>query len=109
MKIETSWQHTGTLLGMQATNMATITSWERVPGQGYAEGQGIIMTNEGEGAIYGTHGIATFSNEGGGMSIRFSATFQASGSLAALNGYLVVGEAEVDADGNQTTTLWAWT
>ena len=107
VKIEQSWQHTGTLLGMDATNMATITSWERVPGQGYAEGQGIIMTTDGEGAIYETTGIATFSAEGR-MSIRFSATFQASGNLAPLNGYLVIGEAEADADGNQTTTLWEW-
>lgn len=108
VKIEQSWEHRGTIFGVPATNMATITTFERVPGQGYADGQGMIMTDEGEGGIYETHGIGSFNAENGGMSIRFSATFQASGKLAPLNGYLVIGEAEIDAEGNQTTTLWEW-
>jgi hypothetical protein len=89
-------------------DMGTITTFERVPGQAYSEGQGIMTTAGGEGAIYKTHGIGRFTGEGGSMSVRFSAAFQAGGKLAALNGYLVVGETEIDADGNQTTTLWEW-
>jgi hypothetical protein len=52
VKLEVSIEGPGKLLGMDATNMGTFTAFERVPGQMYAEGQGIIMTADGESAIW---------------------------------------------------------
>jgi hypothetical protein len=43
-------------------------------------------------------------------SIRFSIAFQAGsdGSLARLNHILVIGEHDVDSQGNTKTTFWEW-
>ena len=44
VKMEISFESTLTVLGMRGMNMGTYTVYERVPGQIYAEGQGIAMT-----------------------------------------------------------------
>jgi hypothetical protein len=52
--------------------MGTFTAFERVPGQMYAEGQGIIMTADGESAIWNGHGVGHPNGDGMGVSIRYS-------------------------------------
>ena len=108
VKMEISIQQSGQVFGVNATEMGTYTVFERVPGQVYGEGQGILMTGDG-GAIWNGHGISKAS---GGMqaSFRFSVAFQAgpSGPLSRLNSVLVIGEHDVDGDGNTKTTLWEW-
>jgi len=44
------------------------------------------------------------------MSFRFSVAYQADGAskLGGLNSMLVIGEQEVDDDGNTKTTYWEW-
>ncbi len=110
VKMEASFQGCGKFLGVDYTSMGTYTAFERVPGQVYAEGQGIIVTSDGQSAIWNGHGIGRMTGEGMGMSFRFSVAYQAptDGKLARLNQVLVIGEHEVDADGNFHTVEWEW-
>ena len=110
VKMEVSIEGTGKALGMDATNMGTFTAFERVPGQMYAEGQGILMTAEGDSAIWNGHGVGHPTGDGMGISIRYSVAFQAGGDgkLASLNGVLGVGEFESKADGAWTDSNWEW-
>ena len=64
VKLEASIEGAGKLLGMDAMNMGTFTAFERVPGQMYAEGQGIIMTADGESAIWNGHGVGHPNGDG---------------------------------------------
>ena len=79
LKVETSIEYQGKLFGKDAMGMATFVSFERVPGQMYAEGQGIIGTAEGDSAIWNGHGIGAMGADEGGltMSIRYSIAYQA--------------------------------
>jgi len=110
VKMEVTFEQQGTVLGMPAFDQGTFTAYERNGGQIYAQGQGIVMTESGESAIWNGHGVGRPSGEGMGMSIRFSIAFQApvEGGLAPLNGYLVVGEFEQGADQSTKTTAWEW-
>ncbi len=110
VKMEVTVEESGKLLGQDATNMGTYTVYERVPGQLYGEGQGLVATSDGEAAIWNGHGVGQMTGEGMSMSFRYSVAFQASatGKLARLNGVLVVGEHEVKADGSTQTTTWEW-
>jgi hypothetical protein len=109
VKMEITYQQSGTLYGAQATDIGTYTVFERVPGQIYAEGQGITGSAEGEGAIWKGHGVGK-GGSGMSMSARFSIAYQAgeSGKLSRLKDVLVIGEHEVDDAGNITTTMWEW-
>ena len=110
IKMEVSIDGTGKALGADARNVGTFTAFERVPGQMYAEGQGIIMTADGESAIWNGHGVGRPTGDGMGMAIRYSVAYQASptGKLAALNGVLGVGEFDSRADGSWSDKTCEW-
>jgi hypothetical protein len=110
VKMEVTIQESGKVLGVEGTNMATYVVVERVPGQLYGEGQGILATNSGEAAIWNGHGVGRMAGQGMAMSFRFSVAYQAQpgGALEGLNKVLVIGEHEVDADGNTHTTYAEW-
>jgi len=110
LKMEVSFQETGTIFGIDGTNMGTFTAFERVPGQVYGEGQGIAASTDGETAIWNGHGVGGMTGQGMAMSFRFSVAYQAGqdGKLARLNNVLVVGEQEIDDAGNTKTTYWEW-
>lgn len=109
VKMEVSFQQSGQVYGAQSEDYGTYTVFERVPGQIYGEGQG-ILTADGEGAIWNGHGVGKMTGQGMAMSFRFSIAYQAgeSGKLARLKDVLVIGEHEVDASGNTKTRLWEW-
>jgi hypothetical protein len=109
IKMEITIQQTGQLFGQNAMDIGTYTIFERVPGQVYGEGQGMTQIGA-DGAIWNGHGVGSATGEGMATSIRFSIAYQAgtSGGLARLNQVLVIGEHEVDAEGNTKTTFWEW-
>ena len=109
VKMEISFQQTGKVLGIDASDVGTYAVFERVPGQLYGEGQGITETSQ-DGAIWNGHGVGKATGAGMAVSFRFSLAFQAgtSGKLSRLNNVLVIGEHEVTADGNVKTTIWEW-
>lgn len=110
VKVEITFEEQGTLFGQQATNFGTYTVYERVPGQLFGTGQGIVGTKDGEGAIWTGHGVGRMTGEGMGMSFRFSLAFQAGaeGKLSKLNGMLLVGEHEVSENNETQTKGWEW-
>jgi hypothetical protein len=110
VKMEFSYQLSGTLLGEAAQDMATVEVYERVPGaQTFSTGRGLIGSASG-GVIYELHGVSTMNGEGMATHAVFSAAVQAptEGPLARLNRVLLMGEQEIDAEGNITTTLYEW-
>lgn len=110
LEMEVTIQESGTLFGQEVTNLGSYTAFERVPGQLYGEGQGLIATADGQSAIWNGHGVGRMTGDGMAMSFRYSLAFQApgDGKLSRLNGVLVVGEHEVDASGNTQTVSWEW-
>ena len=110
LKNEVSFQTSSKIFGVDYTDMGTYQVFERVPSQLFGEGQGIIFTSEGESAIWRAHGVGHMTGKGMAMSFRFSCAFQAgpTGKLARLNKVLVIGEHEVDAEGNAHSILWEW-
>ena len=110
VKMEISVQQSGQVYGEQATDFGSYTVFERVPGQMYGEGIGFTGSASGEGAIWNGHAIGRMTGQGMAMSIRFSIAYQAQGTgkLSRLKDTLVIGEHEVDADGNTKTMLWEW-
>jgi hypothetical protein len=110
IKMEITIQQSGQFFGADAMDIGTYTIFERVPGQIYGEGQGITSSADGESAIWNGHGVGRATGQGMGTSIRFSIAYQAgpSGQLSRLNQVLVIGEHEVDDDGNTRTTFWEW-
>ena len=109
LKMEISFQAQGTTYGIESTNMGTYTVFERVPGQLYGEGQGILVAKDGASAIWKAHGIGRMTGKGMGASYRYSVAFQAGkGSLEKLNGVLVIGEHEADENGNVHNVEWEW-
>jgi hypothetical protein len=97
VKMEVTIQETGKVYGVDGMNMGTYVAFERVRGQLFGEGQGIIATGDGESAIWNGHGVGRMTGQGMGMSFRFSIAYQApqTGNLARLNEVLVIGEHEV--------------
>jgi len=109
IKMEITVQENGKILGVDGMNIGTYVVYERVPGQIYGSGQGLVEAGGGEGAIWNGHGVSKMA-AGMQAAFRFSLAFQAGqgGTLSRLNEVLVIGEHDVDTDGNTKTTLWEW-
>ncbi|MDA1189620.1 MAG: hypothetical protein O2854_08105 [Chloroflexi bacterium] len=109
VKMEVSFKAQGKLLGMKSNTMATMTLYERIPGQLYGEVSGITMTDEGDSVIWEGFGVGTPTGEGMGIRIRGSINYQAgSEKLSRLNLVLGVLEMESDGEGNSKTKIWEW-
>ncbi len=106
-KMEVTYESEATLLGLQGMNLGTYTVFERIPGQLYGEGQGMLMTADG-GAIWNGHGVGHMT-EDGGMAFAASVTFQTnSPKLQKLNSVLVLVEHQADMQGNAKSTFYEW-
>ena len=108
VKMEISYEAEVTIYGAQGMDIGTYTVYERIPGQIYGEGQGIVMTNDGESAIWNGHGVG--SESGGAMKFAASVAFQAgaTGKLAPLAKCLVVVEHTSGMDGTISGTMHEW-
>ena len=107
VQMEISIETEVTVLGVQGQNIGTYTVWERIPGQMYGEGQGIIMTADGEGAIWNGHGIGHPTADGiafaGSVAVQTNST-----KLARLNECLMVVEHHANNDGSAHSELYEW-
>jgi hypothetical protein len=109
VKMEITIQTQGTYLGQKGTDMGTYVAYERIPGQVYGEGQGIFMTEDGEGVIWNGMGVGTPTGEGMGMKWLAACTYQTtSKKLARRNGIVGMVEHETDARGNAKVRVWEW-
>jgi hypothetical protein len=108
-EIEVSFEGRGTLLGIGATDLGTYTAVLRSDGTFYGQGQGIVMTEDGEAATWIGNGVGRFTGEGGAVSWRGAIYYYtASQKLARLNSVAAIYEFEVDEDGGVQNKVWEW-
>lgn len=107
-KIEASFEATGKILGMEIIDRGTYSSVQWPGGVLHGEGQGVIMTKNGEMATWTGHGSGRFTGPGK-ISWRGAIYFQTqSESLARLNGMVGVYEYEVDSEGTVYAKTQEW-
>ncbi len=107
-KMETSFQGTGTLLGVSERVTATYYAYLRPDGTLYGEGQGVVMGNKGEMATWVGQGVGTMKKDGT-VSYRGAVYYQSSTpKWSRLNKVAAIFEYEVDAQGNTKGETWEW-
>lgn len=108
VKLEVSFEAQATILGVSGVDLGTYTVYERIPGQIYGEGQGILMTADGEGAIWNGFGIGRMEADGT-MIFAAAVSYQTdSQKLSRLNNVLGLVEHRAAMDGATSTTLYEW-
>src|SRR5262245_14619469 len=107
-KMETSFEATGRLLGVDETETGTYWSVVRPDGTLYGEGQGILMGRGGEMATWIGQGIGKVQKDGS-VSYRGAVYYQTSSpSWSRLNSVAAIFEYEVDAQGSSSSQVWEW-
>ncbi|MBI4822396.1 MAG: hypothetical protein HY791_39415 [Deltaproteobacteria bacterium] len=107
-KVETSFEASGTILGLEATEFGTYAAEMRPDGSLFGSGQGVLMGKKGERATWAGSGVGKF-NTSGGISFRGAVYYMTdSPGLARLNGTCAVFEHEVDAQGNVMNNVFEW-
>jgi len=108
LKMETSFQASGILLGVKVKDTGTYATVARPDGTQYGEGRGMVITADGEMATWTGHGVGK-ANKDGSASYRGSLCYQTTPArLSRLNNIAVVFEYTVDADGNTHSDYWEW-
>jgi hypothetical protein len=108
LKMETSFQANGTLLGTKVKETGTYVTVARPDGTQYGEGQGVMMTKDGKVATWTGHGVGV-TNKDGTASYRGAIYFQTMPpKLSRLNKVAVLFEYSVDANGNTHSEYWEW-
>ena len=107
-KMETSFEASGRLLGVEETETGTYWSVVRPDGSLFGEGQGIIMGRGGELATWVGQGVGAIKKDGG-VSYRGAVYYQTSApAWSRLNSVAGIFEYEVDAQGSSRSQLWEW-
>ena len=107
-KVEVAFEAKGKLLGVDNMEIGTYWSEGRPDGSLYGEGQGVVITNDGEVATWKGGGVGKFVG-GGAVNYRGAIYYStASKKLARLNGSATIFEFDVDAEGNTHAKLWEW-
>ena len=107
-KMESSFQATGSLLGVNFRETGTYWTIVRPDGTLYGEGQGVIMTKDGKMATWTGHGVGTTKKDGT-ASYRGAIYYQTMPpKWSRLNKVAVLFEYEVDANGNTHSEYWEW-
>ena len=107
-KVETSFQARGFLVGVEVTETGTYTAAVRQDGTLFGQGQGIIVSKDGDMATWVGQGVGTI-RPGGTVSYRGAVFYNsASPKWTKLNTVAGVFEYEADSDGNTKSQLWEW-
>ncbi|SEK93566.1 hypothetical protein [Streptacidiphilus jiangxiensis] len=106
--VESSFQASGTLLGVTVTDLGTYVGTLRHDGTLYGEGTGVIMSPDGATASWRGTGVGVFT-EGGSISWRGSIVYLSDApAFAGLRGVAGAFEWETNASGKANGKLWAW-
>ena len=107
-RMETTFEASGSILGVGHKTTATYASEMRPDGTLYGEGQGIAMSSEGGGATWVGSGVGTIKADGS-VSYRGVVYYQTSvAKWTRLNSVGAVFEYEVDPQGNTRAQFWEW-
>ncbi len=97
------------MLGHERTTSITYVSVARPDGLLEGEGQGIIMTHEGEMGTFTGKGVGRLTGKGQAASFRGASFYNTSSKeLAKLNEVIGGFEFEVDESGNTHVKSWEW-
>src|SRR5262245_35274790 len=92
LKVEVSFEDKGKILGAEGNNIGTYWSQNRPDGSLYGEGQGILITADGDMATWKGQGVGQLKS-GGAVSYRGAVYYSsASAKLARLNSVACVFE-----------------
>lgn len=105
---EVSFEDSGKMLGVATTGMGSYTSVIHPDGSLHGDGQGLMMTPDGEAVTWTGTGVGKFG-AGGAVSYRGMLFFRtASKKLARVNNTCGAFEYDVDASGNTISKVWEW-
>ena len=108
-KVEVSFQTRGKLLGLDVTAIGTYWSTVQANGALYGEGQGVVMSSQGDVVQWTGAGRGRFTDQGG-VSFRGAIYYQTTSErLARLNSIAGVFEHEASANDSVVSTVWEWT
>lgn len=108
-EMEVSFQANGTILGIHVTDMGTYTAVTRPDGTLFGQGQGAVMTEDGEVATWKGQGAGKFLGRGTAVGWRGAIYYETtSKKLSRLNGIAVVYEYEVDEGGKVQSKIFEW-
>lgn len=108
LKVEVSFEDTGTMLGVATNGIGTYTSEARPDGSLFGEGQGVMITADGEPITWRGSGAGKIL-AGGALSYRGILYYRTpSQKLSRLNNACGVFEYEVDAAGSTISKVWEW-
>ncbi|WP_418127156.1 hypothetical protein [Variovorax sp. KK3] len=106
--METSFQSSGSLLGVNSTEIGTYVASARPDGSLFGEGQGVTMSQEGDVLSWVGQGIGNLQKDGS-VSYRGAVYCQTtSPKWARLNSMAVLFEYEVDAQGVTRSQFFEW-
>ena len=107
-RMEVTFQAAAQITGIDYQNIGTYWGAMRPEGFLYGEGQGILMTKDGDSLVWVGQGTGHIK-PGGGVTCRGAVYYETSSQkLARLNGMAVVYEHETDASDNCATKYWEW-
>ena len=105
---EVSFEDSGNMLGVATNGTGTYTSVVRDDGSIYGQGQGLMITADGDGITWTGTGLGKFG-PGGSVSYRGMLFYRTtSQKLAKLNNICGAFEYDVDPAGNTTAKVWEW-
>ncbi|HMA05416.1 MAG TPA: hypothetical protein VKO45_05760 [Methanomicrobiales archaeon] len=108
LKLESTIESKGKILGQDVTFVATFWQMERPQGGMFAKGHGVLMTKDGGKAVLRGAGITT-AMKGGGWSSRGSRYAQTTvPALKKLNEAALVFELEISPDGTVKDKWYEW-
>jgi hypothetical protein len=108
MKVEVTFEDSGTMLGVKTSGFGTYVAELRPDGTTFGNGEGGMLTDDGEVIAWKGSGLGHLK-AGGAVSYRGILYYRtASAKLAALNSAPGVFEYEVAADGTTEAKVWAW-
>ncbi len=108
LKVEVSFEESGKILGVATSGFATYQSVVGADGLLYGEGQGTVISAEGDMATWKGSGRGQLKDKGA-LSYRGILYFQTTAKkLASLNSVAVVFEYDVDPEGKTNTKMWEW-
>ena len=106
---EVSVEMSGTILGVQGTFLATYDVEFRPDGSPQGQGQGVIVTQDGDTVTLTGAGLGRYTGHGSAVNFRGSIFYQtASQKLASLNTSCHVFEWDIDENNNVDVGLWEW-
>ena len=109
VRLEITIQGSNKVLGVEMTETATYWQTIRPGGVFYGEGRNVMLTKDGEVAEWTGFGVGRPTGTGSAAHYAVAGAFHAvPRDLARLTAVTMIGEYDVDENGNYRWQLWEW-